>query len=338
MHRHQPVPKAPNEEDRTVARAGRTRARRDASVALRVVVLVTSILALRHELTGLDRDQVAAAFRQYGAPQIALAVLCTAASFATLGLIELLALRYAKRVPRSIPRGAALATAFVAHAFSQSIGFGLLTGAAVRLRAYASYNVDAETAARASLFVSATTVLGLFSLASLALLTTSGFSQLVLTRAAAQSIGAGMAVLVIAYVVWCSLGGAAGIGVARWRLTPPSPTVAAAQALLAIVDWLVTATVLYALLPHGTFMAFTGFLVAYLIAHAAGIASHVPAGAGVFEATFLALIAPGAVNPARAGVVASLLAYRVLYYAVPLCAAAALATMSELRRRHGVVS
>lgn len=321
------------------SRPGGLTKRRAAAIAVRVLVLVVSVVALRHELAGLDRAQLAAALRQYDVPQVALAVLCTAASFATLGLVELLALRYAERgASRAIPRGAALATAFVAHAFSQSIGFGLLTGAAVRLRAYTKYGVDAETCARSSIFVSATTLLGLFSLGSIALLTTPGFSRLVWTRVAAASIGAAMAALVVAYLAWSSLGGNRGIGVGRWRLTPPSPSIAAAQVLLAIADWFVTGTILYVLLPHGTFASFTGFLAAYLIAHAAGIASHVPAGAGVFEATFLASVAPGAENPDRAGLLASLVAYRVLYYALPLCAAAALATMSELRRRHSAVS
>ena len=310
------------------------RARRAAAIALRLLVVLISAVALRYQLAGLDRAQIAAAFRRYDGSQIAPAVLCTAASFATLGLVELLALRYAERGgPRIIPRRSALATAFVAHAFSQSVGFGLLTGAAVRLRAYARYNVDAETVARTSIFVSGTTLLGLFSLGSIALLTTPGFSRLVWTRVAAASIGAAMAVLVIAYLAWCSLGSDTGIGIGRWRFAPPSPSIAAAQMLLAIVDWLVTGTVLFLLVPHGTFVPFAGFLAAYLLAHAAGIASHVPAGTGVFEATFIALIAPGSVSPERAGLVASLLAYRVLYYALPLCAAAALAMLSELSRQ-----
>ncbi|HEX6807999.1 MAG TPA: lysylphosphatidylglycerol synthase domain-containing protein [Gemmatimonadaceae bacterium] len=312
--------------------------RRAAAITARAVVLGVSVVALRHELAGLDRAQLTAALRQYDAPQVALAVLCTAASFATLGLVEFLAPHYAGRgASRAIPGRAALATAFVAHAFSQSMGFGLLTGTAVRLRAYAKYDVDAETCARISIFVTTTTLLGLFALGSIALLTAPGFSRLVWTRAAAASIGAAMAAVVVAYLAWCSLGGNKGIGVGEWRLTPPSSSMAATQMALAIADWLVTGTVLYLLLLHGTFASFTGFLAAYLVAHAAGIASHVPAGAGVFEATFLASIAPGAVNPERAGLVASLVAYRVLYYALPLCAAAALATISELRRRHGAM-
>lgn len=302
---------------------------------LRVLVLAIAVVALRHQLAGLDRAQVAAAFRQYNGSQIALAALCAAASFATLGLVELLALRYAERgVPRMVPRRVALATSFVAHALSQSVGFGLLTGAAVRLRAYPQYDVDAETCARISIFVSTTTLLGLFALGSIALLATPGFSRPGWTRAAAESLGAAVAALAVAYLAWCALGDNRGIGVGRWRLTPPSPSIAAAQMLLAAVDWLVTGTVLYSLLPHGTVVSFAGFLAAYLVAHAAGIVSHVPAGAGVFEAAFLASIAPGAANAERAGLVASLLAYRVLYYALPLCAAAALAMMSELGRRH----
>jgi len=146
------------------------------------------------------------------------------------------------------------------------------------------------------------------------------------------------AALVIAYFSWCALGRRAPITVSRWHITPPSATIAALQMLLATADWLVAGMVLFSLLPHGTSTPFTVFLGAYLVAHAAGIASHVPAGAGVFEVAFLALLAPGAANPEHAGLIASLLAYRVLYYLLPLCAAAALATMSELGRGHGVLS
>ena len=315
------------------------RFQRRAAVVLRVAVLILAGLVLRHQLAGLHRAQLTAAFRRYDASQIALALLYTVASFATLGLVELLALRDAERGgAHHIPRRAAIVTAFVAHAFSQSIGFGLLTGGAVRLRAYARYDVDAATVARASVFVSATTLLGLCSLGSIALLTTPGFSSLGWTRTGATWLGAAMAGLVIAYFSWCALGRRAAITVSRWKITPPSPTIAALQMLLATADWLVAGMVLFSLLPHGTSTPFAVFLGAYLVAHAAGIASHVPAGAGVFEVAFLALLAPGAANPEHAGLIASLLAYRVLYYLLPLCAAAALATMSELGRGHGVLS
>jgi phosphatidylglycerol lysyltransferase len=314
------------------------RFQRRAAVVLRVAVLIIAGLVLRHQLAGLHRAQLTAAFRRYDVSQIAVALVCTAASFATLGLVELLALRYAESgAAHHIPRRAALATAFVAHAFSQSIGFGLLTGGAVRLRAYARYDVNAATVARASVFVSATTLLGLCSLGSIALLTTPGLSSLGWTRTGATWLGAAMAALVIAYFSWCALGRRAP-SVSRWQITPPSPTIAALQMLLATADWLVAGMVLFSLLPHGTSTPFTVFLGAYLVAHAAGIASHVPAGAGVFEVAVLALLAPGAANLEHAGLIASLLAYRVLYYLLPLCAAAALATMSELGRGHGVLS
>ena len=65
-----------------------------------------------------------------------------------LGLIERLAIRHANTT--SIPRRTAMTTAFVANAFSQSIGLALLTGAAVRLRAYARRGADAPAVARIS--------------------------------------------------------------------------------------------------------------------------------------------------------------------------------------------
>jgi uncharacterized membrane protein YbhN (UPF0104 family) len=60
------------------------------------------------------------------------------------------------------------------------------------------------------------------------------------------------------------------------------------------------------------------------------VISHVPGGAGVFELIVLALLAPITLPEHRAAVVASLVAFRVLYYLLPLVAATAIAVTAEL--------
>jgi phosphatidylglycerol lysyltransferase len=72
--------------------------------------------------------------------------------------------------------------------------------------------------------------------------------------------------------------------------------------------------VLWSLLPVSAHVRYVTFLGVYAAAVIAGIISHVPGGVGVFEAVIL-LTLPGVPTDALLG---SLLAYRAVYYLVPL--------------------
>lgn len=53
-----------------------------------------------------------------------------------------------------------------------------------------------------------------------------------------------------------------------------------------------------------------------LVSSIAGVIMHIPAGIGVLEAVFMALLAGE--NTSQGTIIAALLAYRVLYYFIPL--------------------
>ncbi|MGH7632545.1 MAG: hypothetical protein ACRENC_02360, partial [Gemmatimonadaceae bacterium] len=302
-------------------------------VTLRLALFAIAIAVLSHEIAGLDRSALLRALRSYGWPRVTLALLCTAASFLTLGGVELLALRYAgRRATGAVTRSVAFTTAFVAHAFSQSVGLALLTGAAVRLRAYAGYGVDAPAVARASAFVTASVTLGLLSLGSVVLLNTPSALRISHITIPGRSAGALVAAIVLVYLGWTIFGSRAALGSGRWRVPRPSPSLAAAQLVLSVFDWLVSGAVLFAVLPAGLPLSYPEVLRAYLLAQAAGMASHVPGGAGVFEVVLLVLIGPGTSARMLGGLAASLVAYRVIYYLVPLWLATTVAAVSEVRR------
>jgi uncharacterized membrane protein YbhN (UPF0104 family) len=67
-----------------------------------------------------------------------------------------------------------------------------------------------------------------------------------------------------------------------------------------------------------------------LVAAVAGVITHVPAGLGVLEGVFVALLSHRLPEGQLLG---ALLAYRALYYIVPLLAAALLYLKVELRAR-----
>ena len=89
----------------------------------------------------------------------------------------------------------------------------------------------------------------------------------------------------------------------EWSFAWPSPPLAAAQLVLAVVDWTLAALTLWLLLPP-VGLGFFAFAGVYTAACIAGVVSHVPAGLGVFEAVLLLTLPEGAHAP---GVAAALI-------------------------------
>ena len=292
--------------------------------------LALAAVALQRELTGIDRADVLSDLRSYGALELSAALALTAASFLTLGMLELLTLRHVGEAgsARAVGRRTAITTAYMAHALSQSMGFAIFTGAAIRLRTYVGRGVGAITVARVSTFVTVTITLGLLAATGVALLG----DALPGSHPAMRRVVAGVAFILapIAYLAWSLLGRREAIGRGAWRVLRPSPALASGQILLSALDWLITGMVLFLLLREWIAVPYSTFLAAYMLAQAVGFASQIPGGLGAFDATFLAILAPRADTGALA---ASLVMYRVIYYLVPLAGALAMLGFSELRRR-----
>lgn len=311
----------------------RARRQRMLLIAFRLALFTAALVALRHEIAGLDRVEVVRALRGYRWPQITLGLLCTAASFLTLGGVESLAIRATGGdASRAMPRRAAFATAFVAHAFSQSAGFALLTGGAVRLRAYARYGVDARAVARVTASISASVIFALLSLGSVALLSSPATLRVGRLAVPSRSAGTLLAAIAVSLTAVLVLGRGAPPNRGVRSLALPPLRVPTAQVALAMLDWLLTGAVLVALVPMTPSTSYVDILRAFVVANIAGVASHVPGGAGVLEVALLSLLAPGVSSTMRGAIVASIVAYRVIYYLVPLCVAAAVAALGEVRR------
>jgi uncharacterized membrane protein YbhN (UPF0104 family) len=102
------------------------------------------------------------------------------------------------------------------------------------------------------------------------------------------------------------------------------------QIFVTSIDWAIAGGVLYVLLPSGPSLSFPAFFGVYLLAQLAGVVSHVPGGLGIFETIILLLLEPSipAVN-----LLGALLAYRGIYYFLPLAVALALLGSYEVKQR-----
>ncbi len=296
---------------------------------LAVLALCTLALAALHrELHTYHLHDIRQALREIPLQGLGLAALLTALSYWVMTGYDVLALWY---VGRPLAYRKTAFASFMSYAFSNNLGFSVLTGGSVRYRLYGSWGLLALDIARVIVFCSFTFMLGLFAFGALVFLL---FpleipARLGLPFVSTRPLGVLFACVVLAYWsanlvrktplrVW-----ALAFPVTGWRL-------AGAQVLVASLDWALAGTTLYVLLPHGAGLALPHFLAVFILAQVAGIASQVPGGLGVFETVVVLLLSPVLKAP---DVVAALLAFRGVYYFCPLAVATAMMGAREAARK-----
>ncbi|MVT01643.1 hypothetical protein CD006_03005 [Enterobacter sp. 10-1] len=135
-------------------------------------------------------------------------------------------------------------------------------------------------------------------------------------------IGIAMLLVSALYLWACAFAKRRHLTVKGQRLVLPSWRFALLQAALSGANWLVMGVIIWLLL--GQEVSYFLVLGALLVSSIVGVVVHIPAGIGVLEAVFIAMLSAEPIS--RGAVIAALLAYRLLYYFLPL----AIATMGYL--------
>jgi uncharacterized membrane protein YbhN (UPF0104 family) len=143
-----------------------------------------------------------------------------------------------------------------------------------------------------------------------------------------QVLGAVLLVVVAGYLGWCFVAGQRVWHLRGQTLDLPSGRMAVLQLLVASTNWLLIGAVVYTLLQFR--VDYPTVLSAMLLASVAGLVTHIPAGLGVLEAVFVALLSG---RMAQGELLAALLAYRVIYYLAPLVVAGILYFVVSARAR-----
>lgn len=248
------------------------------------------------------------------------ASLFVAASYACLSLFDWLGLRYVGK-PQSYPR-AALAS-FTALSIGHNVGGAALSSGAVRYRFYTRWGLTGDEVAKVILFCGATVLLGLSTLAGITLLLMpeAGEGLLQLGPQARFWLGIAFLAYPVAYFI-CSIWGRPPLKFRSFRMEMPTTPMCAAQILVGTVNFGCVAGALDQLLTTFTEAGYLQVASAYVTATIAAMLSHVPGGLGVLEATMLVLL------PASASI-GALVAFRVLYYFIPLMIGVPLLLVSE---------
>jgi uncharacterized membrane protein YbhN (UPF0104 family) len=153
-------------------------------------------------------------------------------------------------------------------------------------------------------------------------------SLLTLLFATTLPLGLVATSLVVGYLIW------SGLHTSRLRvrgrlIAAPRLSLSLSQIAISLLDWTSSGAALFVLLPFHGVMGFPAFFAVFILGQIVALFAQVPGGLGVFEAVVVATLAPAIPAPAVLG---SLLAYRVIYFFIPLAAASVVLGGREISR------
>ena len=290
------------------------------------LLLAVTLWILHRELQTIHYRDVREALSALPIGHVLLALLFTVGNYLALTSYDQLAFLH---VGSRIGYWRITMPAFVSYAVSNSVGFALLSGTAVRHRYYSRRGVETADLSRIVVFNATTDWLGLLTLAGWSLVFhPHAYLQGGLAQSTAQWIGGTFMTMAAGYLI-LSLVRKTPLRVHGFEIRMPALPLALGQLLVSMAGWALVAGVLYALLPEGG-LSYGKLLGVFLAAHMLGLISHVPGGLGVFEGATVLLL--GSYFPADR-LIAALLLYRLVYYIVPLTLALLVLLGDELRNR-----
>jgi phosphatidylglycerol lysyltransferase len=300
---------------------------------LGVLLFGLALYVLHRELKTVHYADVAREIRALPPFRVVLALALAALGYLALTAYDATGVRY---IRHPLPYTRTALASFIGYAVSNNVGGSIVSGGTVRMRLYSLWGFSTVEIVKVVAFCVFTFWVGFFSVGGAYLFLgplrlPPGFP---VSPVALRLLGAVLLAVVAAYLVACAFG-RTPLRVKEWEIPLPSLRLALAQVTFGSLDWVLSAGVLYVLLPPGGGLSFPEFLSPYLIAQVAGLASHVPGGVGVFETVLLLLLSP---RIARDSLIGAMLVYRVVYYLLPLAlAAVAIGAHETFQRKEAVL-
>ncbi|MBA4061731.1 MAG: lysylphosphatidylglycerol synthetase family protein [Verminephrobacter sp.] len=232
-------------------------------------------------------------------------------------------------------RSTTLGIAMTSYAFTLNLG-SLVGGVGVRYRLYARRGVDAGTIGQVVGTSVLTNWVGYLLLAAVlpwlwAPPPLAGWSAPAWQW---RLGGALLGCIPLAYGVLCALRAGRALTLRGHAFALPRWPVALWQMAASAGNWMLMGAALWATLQAQ--VSYPAALATVLLGAVAGLVLRVPAGLGVLEAVGVALLTSPSLGQDK--VLAALLAYRALYYFVPLVLASLALGAAELRWRHSAAA
>jgi len=294
-------------------------------VAVGVFFIAVLALLVRQGRT-IDWSEVLQAITELPRLTLLEAAAVAACSFALYSTYDLLGRHL---TGHTLGTGTVMGVTFISYAFNLSLG-SMVGGIAFRFRLYSRLGLQAATITRVLGASLVTNWSGYLLIAGLAyLLWPLGLPpDWKIDNTGVRVLGAVFIALAAGYVALCAWAHERSFQLRGHEVQPPRPRIAALQLAMGFANWALVACVIWLLLQGE--VSYVRVLAVFLVSVMAGLVVRIPAGLGVLETVFVALL--GA-DVGQGRLLAALLAYRGIYYLLPLALAAAAFLVTELRAR-----
>ena len=266
-----------------------------------------------HQLSKYKLDDIKEALVSIPPHNLLMACLASLGGYVALSSYDYLALRY---IHRRLAPWKWIFAGFIGFSVSNNAGHAIVSGGAIRYRLYTRWRFHGSEIVRMVTFSGFTYLVACFFLIIL------GYF---LTPDHAFGEGSVSTMTTVVITIVSAIGLLIYFGASLFYKKPiiikdvefdiPSFKMALTQVIIGGADILLASMVLYFSLTPFMNIPFDVFIGVFIIAQVLGVFSQVPGGLGVFEGLFLYIITSDH-NPAL--LFGALIAYRIIYYLLPL--------------------
>ena len=295
--------------------------KRYATIGVTLAALGLAAFLLYRTFSRYSFDQLVQAVHAVPLDHMLLAMLFAALSYLSLTCFDVLGIRYAGR---SLPYPRTALASFLALSIGHTVGLAALSSGMIRYRFYSRWGLSNEEIAKVILFCGVTVGIGLMALGGIGLVLRPDLGERItgFGRGPILALGIACMALTVAYVLLAAFL-KQPLHIRRWSFQMPSVRLALGQVAVGTVNFLLVAACLHQSITAMTDLPFLGTAAIFVIANTTTLISHVPGGLGVIESVVLYLVQGD-------NLIGGLIAFRCLYFFVPLILGAVTFAVTEL--------
>ncbi|MBC2693494.1 lysylphosphatidylglycerol synthase domain-containing protein [Pseudomonas kielensis] len=286
-----------------------------------LLIVLFTLLARR-----IDWSEVFDTLQDFKVRTLIIASTITVLSFLTYACFDLIGRTY---IGQNLTWRQILPVGVISYAFNLNLS-AWVGGIAMRYRLYSRLGVSKGNIAKILGLSLATNWFGYMLVAGA--IFSSGLVHMPpgwkLSSTALQGVGLLLLLVSAGYLAACRFSSRREWSIRGVEINLPSLRMAVLQLALGALNWSLMAAVIFTLLPST--LDYPLVLGVLLISAIAGVITHIPAGLGVLEAVFVALLQHQA---SRGSLVAGLLAYRAIYFLLPLLITVAMYLVVEAKAK-----
>ncbi len=280
------------------------------------------------QLSKYSLDELKTALLSIPLDNLLYALTASFVGYVALSTYDYLALKYIKK---KLAAWKWILTGFVGFSISNNAGHAIVSGGTVRYRFYSRWGISPGDIVKMVTFSGFTYLVACFFLIIVGYVLTPehAFGGNDSTKMSTL-ITMILSVIGLAIYLWASVYYKKDLVIKGIDFKMPNLKLALEQVFIGSIDIVMASLVLYSVLICFVEIDFVTFMGAFIIAQVLGVYSQVPGGLGVFELVFSNIL-PGQDN--QAILFGALIAYRIIYYLLPLILSGIVLLLYEFFRK-----